>query len=543
MANTITRNEILDSIDRVGSITMESSLDVLFSVADSYDKAAMIMENYNGDDLDMFSIFQEAEEATSNESKSSEEAKPEGEGQSSAVQQGDPSGQTTADAKKKEDTVLYKIIHFIPRLFQKIWQFIKDTWNGVIVPESKTVVTTVSDKTAEIFDKIAGKDEAWLKKYGPALGLSAGAIGLLGGVLGFLNREKIKNWVTEWHNSVKALFMRMSATPKLAFENGSITTNIKLSGLKDTITKCSDISKRITFATDKLAQSGCTAAEGKKILNEIIRDYESYKNAAEQDPFIVDGTPYADAVRSNQELVDELFFLVDYFKKVEVPQTVPENGEVKNEAMADTEVKQKVSLLNKISTVIGKFLTGTSNFVKTIYEWVTGFFKKTNEIEKQLENEYGTSKGDKDQPSTEDFVSGNPMDDVENPSGNGNTGDGSGDLENPTAENVDQPVGDGSDNTPVEHKKGDVVSAEEALKMLQDRGKWKVGRVENGRIVNKDGQKHNSIPFQENITDSDGNTYNHIKYDESKGGYVLEYAVDEDDDGVVSEYVSSWYSR
>ena len=59
MNNTSTRTEILEALDNVENVTMESSFDVMFTMADSYDKAAVILENYNGSVLSAFSIFQE----------------------------------------------------------------------------------------------------------------------------------------------------------------------------------------------------------------------------------------------------------------------------------------------------------------------------------------------------------------------------------------------------------------------------------------------------------------------------------------------------
>jgi glycerol-3-phosphate cytidylyltransferase-like family protein len=81
MNNTSTRTEILEALDNVENVTMESSFDVMFTMADSYDKAAVILENYNGSDINSFAIFQEDGE------------------NNTAVQQGNASGNTNAEAK------------------------------------------------------------------------------------------------------------------------------------------------------------------------------------------------------------------------------------------------------------------------------------------------------------------------------------------------------------------------------------------------------------------------------------------------------------
>ena len=52
-------NEILSSIDNIDDCVMEAELNVISAMINEYDKAIMIMENYNGDDYSSFDIFQE----------------------------------------------------------------------------------------------------------------------------------------------------------------------------------------------------------------------------------------------------------------------------------------------------------------------------------------------------------------------------------------------------------------------------------------------------------------------------------------------------
>ena len=42
-------NEILSSIDNIDDCVMEAEVNVLNAMINEYDKAIMIMENYNGD--------------------------------------------------------------------------------------------------------------------------------------------------------------------------------------------------------------------------------------------------------------------------------------------------------------------------------------------------------------------------------------------------------------------------------------------------------------------------------------------------------------
>ena len=53
--------DVIRSIDDINQITNESDLGVLNALYDSYEKSSIILENYEGDDLSSFSIFQEGE--------------------------------------------------------------------------------------------------------------------------------------------------------------------------------------------------------------------------------------------------------------------------------------------------------------------------------------------------------------------------------------------------------------------------------------------------------------------------------------------------
>ena len=52
-------DEIFTSIDNIDDCVMEAELNVISAMINEYDKAIMIMENYNGDDYSSFDIFQE----------------------------------------------------------------------------------------------------------------------------------------------------------------------------------------------------------------------------------------------------------------------------------------------------------------------------------------------------------------------------------------------------------------------------------------------------------------------------------------------------
>lgn len=156
MNETNVRNEILESIDNMNNVTLESSFDVLFSLGAAYEKSAMIMEYAsNPDELNMFSIFQEADTPT--QDNATAEAKP-AEDNSTTVTANDNASAANAEAAKKKG-IFAKIWGFIKNLFGSIGKFISNCWNGVAVPAA----TTVSETTKDIVDKIQGKDESWIK--------------------------------------------------------------------------------------------------------------------------------------------------------------------------------------------------------------------------------------------------------------------------------------------------------------------------------------------------------------------------------------------
>lgn len=57
--NTI-NNEILSAIDKINEVTMEAELSVINALCNEYEKSILILENYEGEDLSCFDIFQES---------------------------------------------------------------------------------------------------------------------------------------------------------------------------------------------------------------------------------------------------------------------------------------------------------------------------------------------------------------------------------------------------------------------------------------------------------------------------------------------------
>jgi hypothetical protein len=84
-------NELLMCIDQIDQSVNDAEINVLESLISSYDKALMILENYEGEDLTVFDVFQEGEIL--------DQAK------------GNPN-----------ESMIKRILLFIPRLLKAIWQ-------------------------------------------------------------------------------------------------------------------------------------------------------------------------------------------------------------------------------------------------------------------------------------------------------------------------------------------------------------------------------------------------------------------------------------
>ena len=220
--NTILTDEIFSSIDSINDIMMESEMNVLSSLIDSYDKAMMIMENYSGEDMESFSIFQEAEE--------------------SAVQSGDPKSNNSADAKKgKNESFFKKALMFIPRLIGHLIAFLKKVWNNDIAPAIENGIDTIKDipaTTKDLFDEVTGKkDKEEMKKVLIASGISLGAAGICIGIINQyigVNKSYIEA-IGGWWEKVKAFFVKCTnRKPSLKMEWGKniCSTNINMKAVE-----------------------------------------------------------------------------------------------------------------------------------------------------------------------------------------------------------------------------------------------------------------------------------------------------------------------
>ena len=139
------KNQILDAIDDINIITAECEYNTICEMYNSYDKASMILEYYEGEDVSSFGVFQE--------SSISDKMKASG---------------------KKYNTFM-KIITFIPRLVKALFQTIKEKFKKIKPSkELQKAPKEVKEKLTTVFDK--KKDKKKRIATVASLILGAGAV-------------------------------------------------------------------------------------------------------------------------------------------------------------------------------------------------------------------------------------------------------------------------------------------------------------------------------------------------------------------------------
>ena len=381
MNETNVRNEILDSIDRVDHITLESSLDVLFSLGTAYEKSAMIMEYASTpDELSMFSIFQEADTPTQDnaaaEAKPAEnnaEAKP-AENTSTTVSSDDKAPAANAEAKKKSG-----ILWFIPNLLKKLWQFLKDAWNGVIVPKAEQV----SEEAQNVFDKIAGKDESWVKEHAVELGLSGAALSAVLAFIAVTRREEITQKLAEWFSKIRVFFKSIKVAPKINFDTDSVKTNLNLEKAPNLFQKIgivySDSLKAINTLKDK------NAADPVKTITDCLNAVNSVSTLSDESigPLITE----EDKAFTYDDFSSKLSACVESLKS----DLLPKEENVSNPSASDgsnlnDESTKKATALDAVINALTKAAVATVGFFKWLVSPITKMIENRKNAAAAIDN-------------------------------------------------------------------------------------------------------------------------------------------------------------
>ena len=107
-------------LQNIEDVTMESEMNVVTSLCNAYSKAAVILEYASDETISDFGIFQEVADST----------------------------ETTVDAKK--ESIIKKILLFIPRIIGRLVNFIKQKWNN---RRSKQLLTRIDELERAVKDQ------------------------------------------------------------------------------------------------------------------------------------------------------------------------------------------------------------------------------------------------------------------------------------------------------------------------------------------------------------------------------------------------------
>jgi hypothetical protein len=324
----------------MNEVVQESELDVLCSLLDQVDKAAVILESYSGDAIDAFAIYQEADEA---------------------VQQGDPAGQAGAEAKKKN--VFVKIWEFIKNLLGSIGNFIKRCWNGTVVPAAETV----SDKSADIINKIADKDENCIKEHGPEIGLTAGGITAAIAILAIIKKDAIKKAIDTFVAKLKLFFTNFKGLITFDFTGAGIKTNIKF----DSVVNVIKSSVKIFNGAKNLASNNMT-------VDQLVNELTQLQNAG--DTLVQDEREFAFA-----EVLKQIDPIKLEFTNANINADV-NPGDINVNDADENKAKQAGSLLSKL----GSAFVAISTFFKSMFDKVAGLISKSKDLG-EGSNDQGTN--------------------------------------------------------------------------------------------------------------------------------------------------------
>lgn len=174
--------DLMDSVDEIidAEITAEST--VISSMLDSYSKALTILENYDGDSISDFSIFQESF------------------AQEAAVPTDDSETKETAFRRYKEGTtekesIIMSIIKFIPRVFQMIFNAINKKFDENKIDKLQKNVNAKAKNGPEEIKKTIKKVQGFFNTHGKEIAIGTGALVLAsaaGGVLRYKSKKTDK---------------------------------------------------------------------------------------------------------------------------------------------------------------------------------------------------------------------------------------------------------------------------------------------------------------------------------------------------------------
>ena len=388
-------NEILNSIDNMNTVTLESSLDVLFSLADAYEKSVMITEYSTSEDLGVFSIFQEADQPPK-----AEEAKPaegaQAQQQNTTVKTGTvPADATRPEVKKTntpqnptEEKQRKGILWFIPNLLRKIWQFLKDTWNGVIVPKAQDVAATVSETTKSIFEQVEDKDESWIKEHAKELGIAAGgtAMASLLAYVSYCKKDNLKEIIQSAFGKIQLVFKAIKTAPRINFSPTGVTTDFDMSKVPGLLGKIKTVYNNSMKAVKDLKEKG---VGNKEAFSSVISTVTAMTDVNSEDCRLI-----GEAKKMTYEsFLDGLNECIEGVKNTGVPEEeIPKDDGNTPDIKPEDEKDMKNA--DSKTSLISRALTGLSEFFKAVADKVKNLLKLRKKVTDDTDAEKNGAAGE-----------------------------------------------------------------------------------------------------------------------------------------------------
>ena len=243
------KNQILDAIDDINLITSECEYNTICEMYNSYDKAAMILEYYEGEDVSSFNVFDDTH---------------------SFYQEGSVSDKMKKSGAKYN--TLMKILTFIPRLIKALFETISEKLKKT-KPSKELQQSPKETKEAfvEIFDKKKDKKKriaAILKVLGVA-GVVGGAAAGVRHISKTVISDKLNKIVSRVDNELHSL---MEIDGNYNDSNYLRDFAIKLNEYKSKALKVADLS---LFEKGKYLERARMMVDLSHDLERIINDYKS----------------------------------------------------------------------------------------------------------------------------------------------------------------------------------------------------------------------------------------------------------------------------
>lgn len=342
MENTI-RTDVMDAISNIDDVVAESDLSVLSSMIDSFDKASVILENYNGDDVDMFNIFQEADEGKEN--------------------------------PFKEKNAFWTVVKFIPNLIKLIIDKIKKVFSKEEQTKTQQVLDTIKNAPQEAKDFVSGIMESAAKFIADKTGMeedTAEKVVTIAGYsvpigLGGVLINKATEAASHGANLVQRFFKSLGKAPSNPADAKYVFHKYTKGAKKDTWSSSIDLDKLL---------------ENVKQYNSVIASYEK---------------AYAKLGTPNDELVE----LLDEANKAYAEIDKSNYFVTKPIEYTDDKVK---AFINEFALTMGS-LSGTCNNMQQGFVAFskTGFTKKNENGEYDYTKELGVALRDASKASAKNM--------------------------------------------------------------------------------------------------------------------------------------------